>query len=93
MASGHANRANRPNTWLHRPTPANVKILLANSEPSTHGTYATFPSGRRKADISPKPDIVLVYVYALMDAFSGPTSIAPKKSVKRVLRLHKLPEA
>ena len=38
MASGHANRANRPNTWLHRPTPANVKILLANSEPSTHGT-------------------------------------------------------
>ena len=21
MASGHANRANRPNTWLHRPTP------------------------------------------------------------------------
>jgi hypothetical protein len=19
MASGHANRANRPNTWLHRP--------------------------------------------------------------------------
>ncbi len=40
MASGHANRANRPNTWLHRPTPANVKILLANSEPSTHGTHA-----------------------------------------------------
>ncbi len=44
MASGHANRANRPNTWLHRPTPANVKILLANSEPSTHGTYATSSS-------------------------------------------------
>src|SRR5260370_31712022 len=42
MASGHANRANRPNTWLHRPTPANVKILLANSEPSTHGTEGTF---------------------------------------------------
>jgi KAP family P-loop domain len=21
MASGHANRANRPNTWLHRPSP------------------------------------------------------------------------
>jgi hypothetical protein len=29
-------RANRPNTCLHRP--ANVKIFLANSEPSTHGT-------------------------------------------------------
>ncbi len=37
--------------------PCYVKILLANSEPSTHGTYATFPDGRRKADISPKPDI------------------------------------
>src|SRR5207244_5859521 len=58
----------RPNTWLHRPTPANVKILLANSEPSTHGTYATFPEGRRKAGISPKPDIagllsMLVYEF------------------------------
>jgi hypothetical protein len=30
MASGHANRANRPNTWLYRPIPANAKILLAN---------------------------------------------------------------
>ena len=57
------------------------------------GTYATFPDGRRKAGISPKPDIVLVYVYALMDAFSGPTSIVPKKFVKRVLCLHKFPEA
>jgi hypothetical protein len=36
MASGHVNRANRPNTWLHRPT-LQVKILLANPEPSTHG--------------------------------------------------------
>src|SRR5215467_5350328 len=30
MASGHINRANRPNTWLHRPA-ANVKKSLANS--------------------------------------------------------------
>jgi hypothetical protein len=36
MASGHANRTNRPNTWPHRPT-CDVKVL-ANSEPSTHGT-------------------------------------------------------
>ena len=41
MASGHANRANRPNTWLHRPT-CDVKIPLANSEPSTHGTKQRF---------------------------------------------------
>ena len=39
MASGHVNRANRPNTWLHRPT-LQVKILLANPEPSTHGPWA-----------------------------------------------------
>src|SRR5947209_14884149 len=49
-------------------SPCDVKILLANSEPSTHGTYATFPDGRRKAGISPKPDIagllsMLVYEF------------------------------
>ena len=32
MASGHGYRANRPNTWLLRPT-LQVKILLANPEP------------------------------------------------------------
>ena len=40
MASGHVNRANRPNTWLLRPA-CNVKILLANPEPSTHGPKRT----------------------------------------------------
>ena len=34
MASGHVNRANRPNTWLHRPMLQNVKKVLANPEPS-----------------------------------------------------------
>ena len=38
MASGHVNRIKRPNTWLHRPMLQNVKKVLANSEPSTHGT-------------------------------------------------------
>jgi hypothetical protein len=37
MASGHVNRTNRPNTWLHRQA-CDVKFFLANSEPSTHGT-------------------------------------------------------
>ena len=40
MASGHVNRANRPNTWAHRPILQNVKKVLANSEPSTHGGRA-----------------------------------------------------
>ena len=38
MASGLVCRANRPNTWLHRPMLQNVQKALANSEPSTHGT-------------------------------------------------------
>jgi hypothetical protein len=36
MASGHVNRIQRPNTWLHRPMLQNVKKVLANPEPSTH---------------------------------------------------------
>ena len=40
MASGHVNRIQRPNTWLHRPA-ANVKKALANPEPSTHGPSRT----------------------------------------------------
>jgi hypothetical protein len=36
MASGHVNRVNRPDTWLHRPMLRNVKKVLANPEPSTH---------------------------------------------------------
>ena len=42
MASGHVNRAKRPNTWQHRPKPAYVKKALANPEPSTHGTSRHF---------------------------------------------------
>src|SRR5213083_2254274 len=41
MASGHANRANRPNTWLHRPATQREVLRLANQEPSTHGTKRT----------------------------------------------------
>src|SRR5262249_9678397 len=41
MASGHVNRTNRPNTWLHRPPAARVKKVLANPEPSTHGPTRT----------------------------------------------------
>jgi hypothetical protein len=39
MASGHVIRIKRPNTWLHRPMLQNVKKALANTEPSTHGTF------------------------------------------------------
>jgi hypothetical protein len=43
MASGHVNRANRPNTWP-QPTSRTVKKTLANGEPSTHGTMRTSTS-------------------------------------------------
>ena len=58
MASGHVNRIQRPNTWLHRPMLQNVKKVLANPEPSTHGTKRTCQSSRmmsvhrRKADLA-----------------------------------------
>src|SRR5260221_9798743 len=42
MASGHVNRITRPDTWLHRPMLQNVKKVLANPEPSTHGTKRTY---------------------------------------------------
>ena len=47
MASGHVNRANRPNTWLLRPTAACVKKTLANPEPSTHGPLLPTPHRSR----------------------------------------------
>ena len=34
MASGHVNRINKPNKWLHRQR-RDVKIRLANQEPQT----------------------------------------------------------
>ena len=40
MASGHVNRIKRPDTWLHRPMLQNVKKILANPEPSTHGHFS-----------------------------------------------------
>jgi hypothetical protein len=46
MASGHVNRVKRPNTWLHRPMLQNVKKVLANPEPSTHGTKRQLAAGR-----------------------------------------------
>jgi hypothetical protein len=46
MASGHVNRANRPNTWLLRPMLQTVKKALANPEPSTHGPEADSQQGQ-----------------------------------------------
>ena len=42
MASGHVNRATRPNTWPQPTNAAHVKKVLANWEPSTHGTSRPF---------------------------------------------------
>jgi len=57
MASGHVNRINRPNTWLHRPMLQNVKKALANPEPSTHGTFRTSHHVRSSVAIGGKADV------------------------------------
>ena len=49
MASGHASRVDRPNTWLLRPGCAMLKVL-ANTEPSTHGT-ADVPQHQRPTSV------------------------------------------
>ncbi len=61
MASGHVNRVNRPDTWLHRPMLQNVKKALANPEPSTHGTslhFAGLAAWRNPINVRPVPDTI-----------------------------------
>ena len=58
MASGHVNRIERPNTWLHRPMLQNVKKVLANPEPSTHGTKLTCRDVRFGSAIGGKADSI-----------------------------------
>jgi hypothetical protein len=57
MASGHVNRINRPNTWLHRPMLQNVKKALANTEPSTHGTFRTWRDVSLESAMSTEADM------------------------------------
>ena len=56
MASGHVNRIKRPDTWLHRPMLQNVKKVLANPEPSTHGTFRTWRDVRVESVMRFKAD-------------------------------------
>ncbi len=57
MASGHVNRIYRPNTWLHRPILQNVKKALANSEPSTHGTFRTWRDVRLESAFGGRAEV------------------------------------
>jgi hypothetical protein len=59
MASGHEYRTSRPNTWLLRPT-LQVKILLANLEPSTHGPSRHIALPHEVGRFRGKTDIALV---------------------------------
>jgi hypothetical protein len=51
------NRIKRPNTWLHRPMLQNVKKALANTEPSTHGTFRTWRNVRSESVMRTKADV------------------------------------
>jgi hypothetical protein len=46
MASGHVNRANRPNTWLHRPD------LRREDSPCQLGAVHTWPD----SEVAERPD-------------------------------------
>ena len=67
MASGHVNRINRPNTWLHRPMLQNVKKALANTEPSTHGTKRTIGNVRSSVANEVKPDMARLSISVAND--------------------------
>jgi hypothetical protein len=69
MASGHVNRANRPNTWLHRPV-CNVKKVLANSEPSTHGAKRPFVRKQDPVTDKEKVESLSIWNQARGAAFS-----------------------
>jgi hypothetical protein len=57
MASGHVNRIKRPDTWLHRPMLQTVKKVLANPEPSTHGTNRTCRGGQAMSVDWGRPEV------------------------------------
>jgi hypothetical protein len=57
MASGHVNRTYRPNTWLHRPMLQNVKKVLANPEPSTHGSSRQLVRCRAMSEVAGRPEV------------------------------------
>jgi hypothetical protein len=56
MASGHVNRANKAEHMAARPN-LDVKIFLANSEPSTHGSLLQFEALNAKSAISGRADL------------------------------------
>jgi hypothetical protein len=62
MARGHVNRANRPNTWLHRPA-LHVKKTLASPEPSTHGTTRKKLTAGIRSALLRSPDSALEASY------------------------------
>jgi hypothetical protein len=57
MASGHVNRENRPNPWLHPTGICDVKIILANSEPSTHVPSRKWHFAKMISGIPSKADL------------------------------------
>jgi hypothetical protein len=46
------------NTWLHRPTPQNVKKALANPEPSTHGTSRHLVRRTDMSEVRGRPEVI-----------------------------------
>ena len=62
MASGHANRANRPNTWLHRP--ATRREVLTCQPGAVHTWHlADMRADPNKRPLLTKADIAVFCAY------------------------------
>ena len=79
MASGHVNRIKRPNTWLHRPMLQNVKKALANPEPSTHGTFRTWPRWPTMSAVGGTAEVVARLV-AIIEGWLDSLVASPKNT-------------
>ena len=73
MASGHVNRIQRPNTWLHRPMLQREKAL-ANSEPSTHGPKRTLKWRRSMSALRGEADSQSSLKLGLLLTRGGPAN-------------------
>jgi hypothetical protein len=66
MASGHVNRTNRPNTWLHRPTCKREKKPCQLGAVHTSGlsqTICSLSAFGDKADIRQRLPTITIYEY------------------------------
>jgi hypothetical protein len=74
MASGHVNRTQRPNTWLHRPT------LRREDSPCQLGAVHTWPlAPLGNYALKRRPPATPVTEAKVTSALTGPSTAPPRK--------------